>query len=121
MQLLVGLDQALSSVTDLHHNTHLQLAPPAAYLCTLGPIPGGLHCHVPMVRPSSHGSAHRQPEPLQVPVCTQLALALAACPDPNHYMCVQLPPATTGTNSWPPQLTVCILSAPAITAACPGP
>lgn len=59
LHLLVDLDQALSSVTGLHHCAHLQLAPPAVHLHTLGLTPvSGPHCQVPMVKPSNHDSAH---------------------------------------------------------------
>lgn len=75
MQLLEGLDQALSFVTGLHQGTHLHLTPPSVYLCALRPIPGGPHCHMLVVRPSSHGSA-------QPARHTQSAPALAACPGP---------------------------------------
>lgn len=84
----MGLNHALSSASGLQHNINLQLAPPAVYLYALCSVPGGLHCHASMVRPSSNGSAQRKPGPLQVPVCTQLTPALAACPGPHYYIYV---------------------------------
>lgn len=64
--------------------TNLQMC--ACVPCS--PVPGGLHCHTLVVSPSNHVGAYSQLGPLQVPVHTQSALALAACPGPHHSMCV---------------------------------
>lgn len=48
----------------------------------------GLHCHISMVRPYNHRSAHLQPGLLKLLVHLQLALALVAGSGPHHYVCV---------------------------------
>lgn len=92
---------------------NLHLTPPNVYLCALSPIPGGPHCHMLVVRPSSHGSA---------PTSQAYTVGPSPCClpwSPPLHVCLQLPPATAGASSEPPKLPVCI--DPATTAACPGP
>lgn len=96
LQLLVVLDQALSTRGGQYHCIHGQIAPPAVQQHTPGPVPiTGCHCHEPLVRPSSHCSVHQLPGPLQLPISLQLALALAPCSGPHHCMCLQLASPTT--------------------------
>lgn len=83
LQLLVGPGKALSPVTRLHHCTHPLLDSAAVHLHTpsLTSITS-LHRHVPILRESSHGSAHQQP------VCPQLAPTRTPSVCSYHYMYV---------------------------------
>ena len=77
-QVLVGSDPALFPVTGLHHWARLKLAPPALHLHAPSLTPNtSFHCHVPVLRTGIHIIACWQPGPLWLPVCLQLALALA--------------------------------------------
>lgn len=91
LQLLVGPGKALSPVTRLHHCTHPLLDSAAVHLHTpsLTSITS-LHRHVPILRESSHSSAHQQP------VCPQLAPTRTPSVCSYHYMyvCLQPAPAT---------------------------
>lgn len=111
-QLFVYPGQALSLVTDLHHCTHLQLAPSNCAPAHHWPVTS-LHCCVPVVIPKCHSGALWQP---------QLVPALAACPSPHHNVCVYnwpLPLHGLGTGSH--RQVYGHYLALATTTACPGP
>lgn len=56
-QVFVGMNQALSTITGLHHCAHLQLVPPVEHLHFYRPNHiTGFHCHVPKMRLNCHGS-----------------------------------------------------------------
>lgn len=83
--LQISMAFALSSLTGQHHCTDLQPVLLAVYLHALLTTPvTSLHYYVSMERSRSQGSTQWRPWPLPLPVGSQLALALVACP--YHYM-----------------------------------
>ena len=76
--------------------------------------------HAPMARPHSHRSTCWQPG-FHNCQFAQLALALAACPGPHHYMCVCKQPLSLHRNlQLAPRLTYPWLQPPSLYALVPS-
>lgn len=114
-----GLGQALSSVAGLRYHTLLYAGFPAAYPRRI-PVTSPQYSATPRGRLCSHGRRCWQPGPhscqwnfswLQSfsPALASTTTSVFAS-GPCHY---------TGTCSWPPQLSACILPSLATTAPCP--
>lgn len=80
LELLMGLDAALSPSTGLHHWAHLQLAPPAMHepAPRLTPVIGLYCCAVPVGLVCSYRVHTDSQDPLQLLVYPQLA-AVPSC------------------------------------------